>query len=61
MVEVLVWLLVSVSSPNNSAGQGNLTVVGHFKDLGQCQHVLKAIPSHSVSVRCVQANILITK
>lgn len=62
MVEVLVWLLVSVSYPSSSAGIGVLTVVERFKTSEQCEHVNKNLPiKHNLSTRCIQANILVPK
>lgn len=60
MVETLVWMLISVSLGQSNAG--NVTVVGHFKDVAQCEHVRKNIPLQSSrSARCVQAYTLLPK
>lgn len=62
MIEVLVWILVSVSYPNSSAGTGTLTVVERFKTSEQCEHVNRNLPiKGDLATRCIQANIYIMK
>lgn len=57
MTEVLVWILISVSTGHYN--YGTTTVIGYFKDLNQCQHVEKHIPTNSVVSNCIQARVLV--
>lgn len=70
MNTVLVWMLIAVS--DGSSTYGNVTVVDHFPDAVQCQHVLNNIPNINrlsskgyiqgdVAARCVQARIMVPK
>lgn len=70
MNTVLVWILIAVSDGNST--YGNVTVVGHFPDKVQCEHVLRNIPNLNrnnsngyvegdVAARCVQARIVVPK
>lgn len=59
MVEVLVWLLVSI--PNDYRA-GEVQVVERFKTQQQCEHVSKEVKrSEYVITKCVQANVLVPR
>lgn len=61
MIEVLVWLLVSVS--DGASNRGNISVLERFASEAQCEHVKANIPAHDslFRARCVQARILVQK
>lgn len=57
MIEVLVWLLISVTNNN-----GNANLIERFKTAEECQRVSELIPVNSyMKNRCIQANILVPK
>jgi len=56
MQTILVWLLISTSSSYSNTG--SVRVLAKFKDLDQCEHVLKNIPQWRTTNRCVQAEII---
>ena len=58
MVEVLVWLLVSIPRDYRA---GPVVVVERFKTEQQCKHVLSNVENDSVRNKCIQANILVPK
>ena len=60
MVEVLVWLLIVGGNTYDGATP---RVLERFKTQEQCQHVMKNISPVSIYgiLKCVQANILISK
>lgn len=59
MTTMLVWLLISVSG--GYYNHGTATNIAMFKDVSQCEHVLKNIPSDQVKAKCIQAEILVPK
>ena len=58
MVEVLVWLLVSIPTDYRA---GEVQVVERFKTQQQCEHVNKEISVRYVNTKCVQANVLVPR
>lgn len=57
MSTILVWLLVSVSTPSTT--RGDVKIVGHFKTQQMCDHVRKNIPAQRYfEARCIQAEII---
>jgi hypothetical protein len=58
MKTILVWMLLSTS--DGVYNRGTVTVVGHFPDAEQCEHVRKNIPNtDSLNSRCVQAKLVV--
>ena len=56
MIEVLVWLLVSIPTDYRAGGTH---VVERFKTKEQCEHVLNATKSPNVRTECIQATIYV--
>ncbi len=59
MTEMLVWLMISYSAGYYNAG--NITNVAMFKEVSQCEHVLKNLPGTQQNAKCIQAKVLVPK